>query len=103
MPNKSLFKIHVSNMVSSSGNHVPNQFELWGRDHNGKEFRIFQSYSTTIAKIYCDYPNDRVFLDINSWDYSTTTGKYRNIFLNEKKQDTLKKIKSGEYTLINLN
>ena len=25
------------------------------------------------------------------------------VFLNEKKQDTLKKIKSGEYTLTNLN
>jgi hypothetical protein len=98
-----LFKIGVSNMVSSSGNHVPNQFEIFGRDNNGKSFRIFQSYSTTIAKIYEEYPNDRVFLDINHWQYSTTTGKYRNIFLNEKKQDTLKKIKSGEYTLTNLN
>ena len=98
-----LFKINVSNMVSSQGNTVPNQFEIFGRDNNGKSFRIFQSYSTTIAKIYEEYPNDKVFLDINHWQYSTTTGKYRKIFLNEKKQDTLKKINSGEYQLINLN
>ena len=60
MPSKNLFKINVSNMVSSSGNTVPNQFEIYGRDNNGKSFRIFQSYSTTIAKIYEEYPNDRV-------------------------------------------
>ena len=99
MPSKNLFKINVSNMVSSSGNHVPNQFEIYGRDNAGFQFRIFQSYHTTIAKIY----KGNVFLDANNWEYSTTTGKYRNIFLNEKKADTLKKIKSGEYTLINLN
>ena len=98
-----LFKINVSNMVSSSGNHVPNQFQIYGRDNNGWFFKIFQSYSTTIAKVSTYDGKKRVFLDINSWDYSTTTGKYRNIFLNEKKQDTLKKIKSGEYQLINLN
>ena len=103
MQSKNLFKINVSNMVSSSGNTVPNQFEIYGRDNNGKHFRIFQSYLTTIAKVYEEYPNDKVFLDVNSWDSSTTTGKYRNIFLNEKKTDTLKKIKSGEYQLINLN
>ena len=31
------------------------------------------------------------------------TGKYRNIFLGEKKNQTLKKIKAGIYKVINLN
>ena len=103
MQKNNLFKISVSNMHSTSGNKVPNQFEIYGRDNDGKHFRIFQSYHTTIAKICCDFPKDKVFLDVNHWQYSTTTGKYRNIFLNEKKAETQKKIDSGEYTLINLN
>ena len=32
-----------------------------------------------------------------------TTSKYRNIFLEETKKDTEKKIESGEYILTNLN
>ena len=45
----------------------------------------------------------KTYLDVNKWDYSKTTGKYRNIFLNETKKDTEKKIKSGEYILTDLN
>ena len=41
--------------------------------------------------------------DKDSWDYSVTTGKYRNQFLGENKAETLKKIKSGEYKLAKLN
>jgi len=32
-----------------------------------------------------------------------STGKYRNIFLNETKKETEKKIKDGTYVLTNLN
>ena len=45
----------------------------------------------------------KVYLDINYWDYSTTTGKYRNIFLNENKSLTQKKINSNVYSLVDLN
>jgi|TARA_R100000479_G_scaffold54981_1_gene26072 hypothetical protein len=45
----------------------------------------------------------KVFLDKNYWDYSTTTGKYRNAFLGENIAETRKKIKSGEYILVDLN
>ena len=46
---------------------------------------------------------DRVFLDEYYWDYSRTTGKYRNQFLGEYIDETRSKIKSGEYKLKNLN
>jgi hypothetical protein len=45
----------------------------------------------------------RIRLDETYWDYSKTTGKYRNLFLGETKSETEKKIKSGEYILTNLN
>ena len=45
----------------------------------------------------------KVEIDKHYWDYSTTTGRYRNIFLGETKKETQKKIDSGEYVLTNLN
>jgi hypothetical protein len=72
------------------------------------QFRIFtdagvyfQSYSTIIA--FKPYGAYKIVLDRDSWDYSRTTGKYRNRFLNETKAETEKKIKSGEYLLDDLN
>jgi len=52
-----------------------------------------------------DYESDQVkiYLDQKYWNYSNTTGKYRNIFLNETIKDTRAKIKSGEYILTDLN
>ena len=94
---------------------------------------IFQSYKSMIAikgyemrpfnpdidkdlnlnDIYClrddydewvvHYNKPLVILDNLRWDYSTTTGKYRNIFLNEKKDLTQKRINSNLYLLANLN
>lgn len=84
----------VQNLTSANGNKVANQFEI---RENGK--RIFQSYSSVI----CVIENGLVTLDEYYWDYSKTTGKYRNIFLGEKKKDTERKIKEGIYKLANLN
>lgn len=84
----------VQNLKSANGNKVAIQFEI--RD-NGK--RVFQSYNSVI----CVIENGVVTLDKNYWDYSQTTGKYRNIFLGEKKKDTERKIKEGIYKLANLN
>lgn len=61
---------------------------------------IFQSYGKNIA---LKAPDGRVFLDENYWNYSNTTGKYRNRFLDESIKETRRKIQSGEYVLINLN
>ena len=87
--------MRVENMRSPKGNQVPNQFIIWT-----DEGRYFQSYRTIIAFID---NNNNVFLDEDSWDYSRTTGKYRNIFLGEKRDHTMYSIKTGEYELKNLN
>ena len=84
----------VTNMVSNKGNKIANQFVIYTTEGS-----IFQSYNSTIVKI----ENGKTYLDINKWDYSKTTGKYRNIFLNENKKQTEEKIKSGEYILTDLN
>ena len=92
-------KIHVKNMISSNGNSVPNQFII-SINSRGRHPKIyFQSYN---ALIICETPKG-IVLDKNFWDYSTTTGKYRNQFLNETKKETEAKIKSGEYKLVDLN
>ena len=44
-----------------------------------------------------------IYLDKDRWNYSVTTGKYRNLFLGENRKQTERKIKSGEYILTNLN
>jgi hypothetical protein len=60
---------------------------------------LFQSYDSVIVKL----ENGKTFLDRNTYDYSKTTGKYRNQFLCEDTKETQKKIDSGEYILTNLN
>ena len=84
----------VENMTSSQGNKVANQFLI---TDNGNEY--FQSYRSMIAK----KSQGKIYLDEYYWDYSVTTGKYRNIFLGEGIAETRKKIASGEYILTNLN
>ena len=84
----------VRNMKSSKGNSIPNQFIL-----DGDNFIAFQSYNTIIVK----QQNGKIYLDKDRWNYSVTTGKYRNLFLGENRKQTERKIKSGEYILTNLN
>ena len=88
----------TENMTSTNGNKVANQFII--NDDNGNVF--FQSYKSIIAKKPLEVWN-KIELDKKYWNYSNTTGKYRNIFLNETIKDTRKKIKSGEYKLVDLN
>jgi len=85
----------VENITSNNGNKIANQFIV--NDDNGNTY--FQSYNSMIVKLN----GDRVELDQKYWNYSNTTGKYRNIFLNETIKDTRAKIKSGEYILTDLN
>jgi hypothetical protein len=91
----------VENMQSSSGNDIANQFLIKGVEYKGQIGCVFQSYASIIA--FRPASGASIILDRNKWDYSTTTGKYRNIFLNEKKSETERKIKSGVYILDDLN
>lgn len=86
-----------SGFLCRSGNPVRNQFIL-----EGDGFTAFQSYDTVIVKkTYGD--GHKVYLDRDAWDYSVTTGKYRNLFLGETKAETERKIKDGTYILADLN
>tara|TARA_R100001224_G_C3964295_1_gene130258 strand:+ start:139 stop:417 length:279 start_codon:yes stop_codon:yes gene_type:complete len=89
----------VENIESSKGNKIANQFIIKDDFNNV----YFQSYNSVIVKQ--DYKNDQIktYLDQKYWNYSNTTGKYRNIFLGETIKDTRAKIKSGEYILTDLN
>ena len=97
----------VKNMTNSNGNKVIDQFIIKGMS-TGQFFdgikhasgSMFQSYDFSIA--FKDFTG-KVYLDKSKWDYSNTTGKYRNIFLEEDKRTTQKKINSGEYILTDLN
>ena len=88
-------KTNVTNMLSHNGNKIANQFEIRANDG-----LYFQSYNSVIAVIRND---GKIELDEHYWDYSKTTGKYRNLFLNETKKETEAKIKQGVYKLVNLN
>ena len=98
----------VQNMTSNStGRAIPNQFIIteYGRGALGNFLKreTFQSYDSIIAIVTTWPCEEKVELDANSWNYSVTTGRYRNQFLGETKKETEKKIKSGEYKLVNLN
>lgn len=85
----------VYNMVSPrSGREVANQFII---EHEGKTY--FQSYSTIIAV----RDGGKIKLDKDSWNYSVTTSKYRNVFTGLSTAETKKAIKNGEITLADLN
>lgn len=85
----------VQNMTSAKGNKIANQFII--EDDNG--WTYYQSYNSVIIK----QGHGDTWLDEKAWDYSNTTGKYRNQFLGETKKETQAKIDSGEYTLTDLN
>ena len=63
----------VQNMRSEKGNIIANQFVI---EDEGKI--CFQSYDSMIITI--DYSTETIIIGQN-WDYSKTTGKYRNLFM----------------------
>ena len=96
----------VENMTGKNGRAIPNQFVLT----DDRDTKYFQSYKSIIAKIPINskFSHDKMYyesieLDEKYWNYSVTTGRYRNQFLGETRKETQAKIDSGEYVLANLN
>lgn len=90
----------VTHLHNRNGNKVKNQFVVYDDSDN----KFFQSYDTIIVmeENFIEGPR-KIYLDEKYWDYSVTTSKYRNIFLEESSKETAKKIKDGTYILTNLN
>jgi len=86
----------VSNIIGENGRPVENQFVIDGDDQS----RVFQSYKTVIVK---RFNSGITALDVNTWRYSRTTIKYRNMFLNEDSETIERKVKEGTYQLMDLN
>lgn len=89
-------KVRVEQFEGKHGS-VMNQFII-----NTPEGTYFQSYNSIIAFRPSNWAN-KIQLDKRYWDYSVTTGKYRNQFLGEGKQETERKIRAGIYELVDLN
>lgn len=121
-------KVKVKNMTSKNGHAVPNQFiittdigqyfqsydviVLFWPNHNrpagmavgSHRTQAFYKMSGNRSLRECGLSETpKIYLDENYWNYSNTTGRYRNQFLNETIRETQAKIKSGEYMLVNLN
>ena len=97
--------IKVSNMLSNSGNKVANQFVIRIKTSGHKaqvafDEVYFQSYDSVIAKKDWD---GNITLDVNDWDYSVTTSKYRNQFTGLTTKETKKKIQDGSIKMEDLN
>ena len=89
----------VENITSNNGNKIANQFVIT----DDKQNEYFQSYRSMIVKKDYEGEEVKIYLDEKYWNYSNTTSKYRNDFLDEGIAVTRSKIKSGEYILTNLN
>ena len=87
---------NVQNMLGRTGRAVANQFEIYTN-----KYKVFQSYNSIIA--IKPYDGSPIVLDEQYWDYSVTTGRYRNDFLSETKKETLRKIELDIYRLADLN
>lgn len=68
-------QVSVEQMINDRGNGAMNQFVI----HDGN-LLMFQSYSSLIAVV--NYDTNEIVLG-EDWDYSTTTGKHRNIFFRD--------------------
>jgi len=97
----------VSNMISDKGNLIENQFILkdYSTDkvekHTTLVGKAFQSYDSVIAFKPCN--SLKIYLDVNKWDYSNTTAKYRNRFLGMTTAEVKRSIKDGDIKLVDLN
>jgi hypothetical protein len=96
--------IQEYNMISNRGNPVPNQIVIY--DTCDLSRVTFRSYDTIIAVIdtdlSADIPQRKITLDCTH-NYSITTAKYRNQFLNMTSKEVEQGIKKGEIKVTDLN
>ena len=79
--------LKVQNMYNN-GKEVLNQFEIFYEENN-KHYKIFQSYESMIIKW-----ENTIIVEVGSnWDFSKTTGKYRNSVTNMDKKAFEKMLK----------
>ena len=95
-------KTKVENMNNRMGKQVVNQFIIHQTEGYIKR-TIFQSYKSIIAMKVDNGDTYQIYLDNDTWDYSSTTGRYRNVFLGEDIHETRKKLKNKDYLLVDLN
>lgn len=67
--------MRVENIVSNNGNNIANQFII-----RGDGVITFQSYQSEIITLDSDL---KIIFVGDDYDYSVTTGKYRNIFFRD--------------------
>ena len=98
--------MRVRNMESRrTGREVANQFIIT----DGMK-KVFQSYDSTIVEINREDTENKTITVYRDWDYSTTTGKYRNQFMEDEGFDEMATKKGfehymnlgkiGDYTII---
>lgn len=58
---------------------------------------IFQSYNSIIV---IELDNENKYYLSQDWNYSKTTGKYRNLFLNKNKKEIDNDIKEGKAIIL---
>ena len=76
--------------VYNNGREVSNQFEIFYEENN-KHCKIFQSYGSTIIKW-----ENGIIIEVGiDWDYSRTTGLYRNILTKTTKKEFEKMLKNN--------
>lgn len=90
------------------------QIENYNKNHvvvHDDDKSVLFSYGTAIVKL--DNESGQITLDVQNWDYSATTARYRNKFIEDFALEVLpvpltkrvieQKIKSGEWELDDLN
>ena len=76
--------------VKIKGSEISNQFEIFYSENN-KHFKIFQSYGRMVIKW-----ENGIIVEVGSdWDYSRTTGKYRNMLTRTNKKEFEKMLQNN--------
>ena len=78
----------VENLTNRNGQKVANQFLIIDQ---ANKIEYFQSYNSIIVK--SEILTGKITLDAKYWNYSTTTSKYRNLFLAQTTTEIEQKIK----------